>query len=81
MTKQEVIDALLGELTRISAQTKGYDEFSTMGCLHIIAHGAVAKYAKHGSADIDAGVKGAYRYAKKIGAQVAEEKTKDQKPV
>jgi hypothetical protein len=40
-TKQQRIDALMKALVTISAQTKGYDQYCQMGCLHEIAHKAI----------------------------------------
>lgn len=41
MTKQARIDALSAALSKISQQTKGYDSYSQIGCLHDIAHNAL----------------------------------------
>lgn len=46
MTKDQRIAALFEALCKISAQTKGYDEFSFVGSLHAVAHGAVSEEMK-----------------------------------
>lgn len=41
VTKDQRIDALRAALAKLSAETKGYYEFSAMGSLHKIAHEAL----------------------------------------
>jgi hypothetical protein len=48
-TKQEVIDGLIDALRGISEQTKNYDEYSQLGCVHLRAEAALKQYRSYSS--------------------------------